>query len=261
MPGAVGNVQPEGVGPAQGPVQVPGLVGYQPMDETMMANLRNPAAQNNTANPANVPTQTNLGAPAINWGPYTLGPDDVVFIAVRNQPEFTGTFAIGHDGKIQFGFLGDIEANGLTKEQLARRIEESLRQYVRVPSVNVTIIGFNSKAIYILGRVSNPGKYAMRGDSIPIRDAVIAAGLVVHHAKLRKVHIIKADAKDPTYRVVDLHKILYKGQMHQNVELVDGDIVVVPTTVWGGINDFLRELIAPARPAATAGRIATTGSL
>ena len=240
------NITPPGTDIAAGPGEAAGFVAYQPIVEGLLPRSGQPADQTTTpSSPSvSVPTTTNLGAPAINWGPYTLGPDDVVHVAVRNQPEFTGMYVIGHDGNIQFGFLGDVKADGLTKEELARAVEERLRRYVRVPSVYVTIVGFNSKAIYILGRVQRPGKYAMRGDSVKIRDAVIAAGLMVRHAKLRKVHIVKSDPKDPSFRIVDLQKVLYKGVMKNNIDLVAGDIVVIPTTVWGGINDFLSELIS-----------------
>ena len=242
-----GNMVPPGTEPAQGPGDAQGFLAYQPIPEGVLPRTSVPATETNPATPsAGLPTTTNLGAPAINWGPYTLGPDDVVHVTVRNQPEFTGAYVIGHDGNIQFGFIGDIAADGLTKEELARAVEERLRRYVRVPSVQVTIIGFNSKAIYILGRVARPGKYAMRGDSVKLRDAVIAAGLVVHHAKLRRVHIVKSDPANPSFRIIDLQRILYKGIMKENIDLVAGDIVVIPTTVWGGINDFLNELLSPA---------------
>ena len=242
-----GNVTPPGTEPAPGLDQAGGFVAYKPIPESLLPRAAATAAGSAPAAPAvGVPATTNLGAPAINWGPYTLGPDDVVHIAVRNQPEFTGAYAIGHDGNVQFGFIGDIKADGLTKEELARAVEERLKRYVRVPSVQVTIIGFNSKAIYVLGRVARPGKYAMRGDSVKIRDAVIAAGLVVRHAKLRRVHIVKSDPKNPVARILDLQRVLYHGVMKDNIDLVAGDIVVIPTTVWGGINDFLNELLSPA---------------
>lgn len=247
----------------QGPASImplpeanPGLIGYQPIPESMLPSTIAPAAQATLATPAQGPTPTTLGGPAFSMGPYTLGKDDVVQISVQGQPDFSGTFVIGPDGTIQYGFLGDVPADGLTKDELAQVVAEQLKRFVRVPSVNVMIVGFNSKAVYILGRVSRPGKYAMRGDSVKIRDALIAAGLVVHHAKLRKVHIVKSDPNDPSYRVVDMFKVLYKGKMKHNVDLVNGDIVVVPTTVLGGINDFLSELISPAGHAASAASIA-----
>lgn len=253
------NVTPQGIGAATGPMLTSGLVAYKPIPESLLPGTVSSTATAPGAQPASVPTQTNLGAPAINWGPYTLGPDDVVHIAVRNQPEFTGTYVIGRDGMIQFGFIGDVKADGLTKEELAREVETRLKRYVRVPSVYVTIVGFNSKAIYILGLVQSPGKYAMRGDSVKIRDAVIAAGLLLQNAKLRQVYIIKSDPTDPTHRIVNLHDVLFKGKMKDNIDLVHGDIVVVPTTTWGVINDFLGGLLNGG--AAKAGRVAALAAL
>ena len=189
-------------------------------------------------------------------GPYTLGEDDVVQIIVRGQPDFSGTFVVNHEGNIQYGLLGDIKADGLIKDQLRDVIIEKLKRYIRVPAVQVTIAGFNSKAIYILGEVARPGKYAMRGDTIKIRDALIAAGLVTTRAALKRVHVIKADPNDPTYRVLNLKKVLYKGQMKNNIDLVHGDIVVVPSTVWAKINTFLNELLSPATKAGSVASLA-----
>ena len=252
-----GNMVPPGTEPAQGPGDAQGFLAYQPIPEGVLPRTSVPATETNPATPsAGLPTTTNLGAPAINWGPYTLGPDDVVHVTVRNQPEFTGAYVIGHDGNIQFGFIGDIAADGLTKEELARAVEERLRRYVRVPSVQVTIIGFNSKAIYILGRVARPGKYAMRGDSIKIRDAVIAAGLVTNRAALSRVHVIKSDPKDPSVRVLNLKQVLFKGRMKDDIDLVTGDIVVIPSTVLAGINSFLSQLISPASKAGSVAALA-----
>lgn len=260
--GSTGGVpMPQGIG---GAVDLPGtaegeIVAYKPISDSMLPQNTNPSnpSQAATLRGANVPSQTNLGGAAtFTLGPYTLGRDDVINIVVQGQPDFTGTYVIGPDGTIQYGFLGDVKADGLTKDEFAQVLSEKLKKYVRTPVVRITIAAFNSKAIYILGRVARPGKYAMRGDSVKIRDAVIAAGLVVRHAKLRRVHIVKSDPTDPSFRVVDLFKVLYKGKMKENIELVNGDIVVVPTTVWGGINDFLSELISPTGHAGSVAALA-----
>lgn len=194
---------------------------------------------------ANGPVPTNLGGQVSTLGPYTLGPDDVVFIDVRGQPEFTGQFVVGHDGIIQYGILGDVQADGLTKEALAQVVADRLKQYVRFPSVHVTITGFNSKAIYIFGRVGSPGKYAMRGDAIKIRDALVAAGLEAQYAALGRVRIIKTDPKAPKVRHVNLSQVVYKGRTAEDVDLVNGDVIVVPTSLWGYIAIGFRSLFSP----------------
>jgi hypothetical protein len=51
----------------------------------------------------------------VGEGFYTLGRDDIIQIDVRNQPEFSGMFLIGFDGRIQYNYLGDIPIAGMTK--------------------------------------------------------------------------------------------------------------------------------------------------
>ena len=249
---------PQGIDTAVGLPSTPSdIVAYKPIPDSMLPlKQTTPTTPVTPTTDAPGPTATNLGGPSFSMGPYTLGRDDVIHIAVQGQPDFTGTYVIGPDGTIQYSFIGDVKGDGLTKDELAQALTQQLKRYIRLPSVQVTILGFNSKAIYILGRVARPGKYAMRGDSVKVRDAVIAAGLVIRHAKLRQVHIVKSDPTDPTFRVVDLFKVLYKGQMKENIDLVNGDIVVVPTTIWGGINDFLSELISPAGHAGSVAALA-----
>ena len=184
--------------------------------------------------------------------PYTLGNEDVLQITVRNQPEFSGQFVIGPDGKIQYAFVGDIEAAGLNKEQLKQRLIKELEKFVTVPEVSIAITAYKSKNVYILGEVARPGKYPMIGDAISLRDAIVAAGLPTREAALRRIYIIKYDPQKLTssYKKIDLYALLYKGKMKYNVDLFPSDIVVVPSTVPSEINRALNTLLQPVFNAA-----------
>ncbi len=177
--------------------------------------------------------------------PYTLGKEDVLDIVVRNQPEFSGLFVIGPDGKIQYSFVGDIQAEGLTKEELKQVLIEKLDKFVKFPVVSVAIAEYNSKTVYILGEVFRPGRYPLKGDSISLRDAVIEAGLPTRDAALRRVYVFKSDTEKLEYKKVDLFKVLYRGRPRDNIELVSGDIVVVPSTVPSEINRALANILSP----------------
>ena len=191
--------------------------------------------------------QVSIGEEA---GTYTLGKGDVVEITVRNQPEFSGQFAIGPDGNIQYKFVGDIKAEGLTKEELKEFLTKKLERYVKVPEVSVSIVAYRSKFVYILGEVARPGKYPMRGDTVSLRDAIIAAGLPTPDAALRRVYVIKPDTKKPVYRKVDIYLLLYKGILKDNLTLTPGDLVVVPSTIPSEINRALGRLLSPLTIAA-----------
>lgn len=245
------------------------IIGYQPIsNDALDAALAGAAAAPAMAQPAypavavtvaGLPSQpaTAAGGPSaaqlppayvtgiLGDGPYTLGRDDAIHVDVRNQAEFSGNFVVGFDGRIQYTYLGDIPVAGLTKYEVQQVLEQLLQQYVRVPSVNVTIVAYNSKVVYVIGEVSRPGKFVMRGDAIKLREAILAAGLPTPRAALRRVHVIKPDLDTPRVRVINMKRILYKGRLKDDVDLSPGEIVVVPSTVWSTVNTFLGQLLNP----------------
>lgn len=167
---------------------------------------------------------------------YTLGPDDVIEVNTLRHPEFSGVFPVNLEGKIQIKFVGDIVVNGLTKKELEKKITEIISAYVIGPEVNVTILEYKSKVIYILGEVGAPGKFYMRSETIPVREAVVNAGLPTLSAAMRRCRIItpsktgKAEIKK-----VDLYTILYGGQLKNNLEMRPGDILYVPSTIMAKV--------------------------
>ena len=186
---------------------------------------------------------------------YTLGKDDVISIIVRNQPEFSGQFIVGPDGKIQYNFVGDIKAQGLTKEQLKKALIAKLEKFVKIPEVSVSIAVYQSKFVYILGEVRSPGKYPMKGDAVSLRETLIAAGLPTPSAALRRTYVITPDEKRPTHKKIDIYKVLYKGILEDDVTLAPGDLVVVPSTVPSEINKALTNLLSPFSKAATSAAV------
>jgi polysaccharide export outer membrane protein len=248
------------------------IIGYQPIpnsalpDVTMVVvpassygNPESPAVplgQPSTA-AAQPPTGDNQ-APydyttwLVGDGPYTLGRDDVIHIQVRNQPEFSGAFGISSTGAIQYSYLGDIPVVGMTKQEVEQVIAKLLERYVRIPAVTVTIVGYNSKAVYVIGEVGRPGKYIMRGDMLKLREAIIAAGLPTGSAAMWRTHVIKPDLEKPRIRKVNLKKILYKGKLKDDIDLYPGEIVVVPSTFLSAANRFLSQLLSPITRTATA---------
>jgi len=162
---------------------------------------------------------------------YTLGADDVVQITVMDRPDFSGTYPVSLEGKIQYEFVGDIYVRGMTKGQLEDKIKRVLGVYVASPEVNVTIREFKSKVFYVLGEVGAPGKYFMRADTITVSEAVVMAGLPTVDAAMRKTRIITPSINGPVTRKLNLYNLLYFGDLKENLLLKPGDYLYVPSTV------------------------------
>src|SRR3989338_8998488 len=180
---------------------------------------------------------------------YTLGTDDVVTIVVRNQPDFSGRFVVDPEGKVQYNFVGDIPAAGKTKEELKADITKALRKFVRYPEVAVMISEYRSKAIYVFGFVNGPGKYAMKGDHITVKEAVVAAGLPRMDGSLKKVYIIRPDKNTkngkPEKKKINLDKVLNKGMSAEDFLLEPGDTIVVHQRYFDKFVNAYSRLMGP----------------
>ncbi len=253
--------------PAYEPVSGSGVIGYQPISNDALPGFAAaPGAGAPTApgaiadprgqQPSSVDVQAKSQLPAayltgiLGDGPYTLGRDDVIHVEVRSQPEFSGSFAVGFDGRMQYSYIGDVPIAGMTKYEVQQVLEKLLQRYVRVPVVNVTIVAYNSKVVYVIGEVNRPGKFIMRGDVIKLREAILAAGLPTTDAALGRVHVIKPDLNDPRVRVINMRAILLKGKLKDDVDLFPGEIVVIPSTAMSRVNRFLGQLLSPINRAA-----------
>jgi len=185
---------------------------------------------------------------------YILGIDDVVTIVVRDQPDFSGRFAIDPEGNVQYTFVGDIKADGKTKEQLKADLVKGLRKFIRNPEVAVMISEYRSKAVYVFGFVNNPGKFAMKGDQITVKDAVVAAGLPRMDAALRRVYVVRPSKynKDgkATSRKINLKKLLKKGDSAEDFVLQPGDTIVVDRRYFDSFVDNFSRLVGPVFQAA-----------
>lgn len=251
-----GSAQPSQIVPPTG--YQPGMpassavIGYQPIPNSTLGlpSVTGVSPQASAPGPTQLPLVYLTGVGGDGF--YTLGRDDVIRVEVRNQPEFSGDFIVGFDGRIQYNYLGDLPVAGLTKHEVQQVLEKLLEQYVRVPVVTVMIIAYNSKVIYVIGEVNRPGKYIMRGDTIKLRDAILAAGLPTRHAALSRTHVIKPDLENPLVRKINLKTILYKGKLAEDINLSPSEIVVVPSTVLSSINRFLGDLLNPITRTAAA---------
>ncbi len=182
------------------------------------------------------------------YGEYTLGKDDIIEINVRRHPEFSGRFTVAANGKIQYPFVGDIELTDMTKTLAMVEITKILTEYIETPEVDITIIAYNSKVVYVMGQVARPGRYVMNAEFMPVRDAVLAAGLPRENiASLRRAVILRPiEGEKSIVKKINLLNLLYQGDLSINYDLKAGDIVYLPSTVLWKVSTVLRQVLDPA---------------
>jgi protein involved in polysaccharide export with SLBB domain len=184
-------------------------------------------------------------------GRYTLGPNDVIEVAVMRHPEVSGQYIINQDGHIQYEFVGDIFISGMTKEEATETITETLSEYIVSPEVTVKILQYNSKIVYVVGEVMNPGKIYMRGDTITVREALVQAGLPRLSGVTKKSRLITpSEDGRPRRKMINVYALLYDGDLRQNAVMEPGDVLYIPPTFLTRVMRVISPVAAPVGQAA-----------
>lgn len=191
---------------------------------------------------------------------YTVGATDILEITVMRHPEVSGQFIINNEGNIQYEFVGDLKVDGLTKDEVKKLLTEKLSEFIIDPEITVKIVGYNSKIIYVVGEVGRPGKIYMEGDTMTVHEALVEAGLPLLSAKTNAGRVITpSNTGTPIIRKVNVEKLLYQGDLRENLVMQPGDTLYVPPTFLAKTMRVIQPVAAPIGTAAGAGRTVMTG--
>jgi polysaccharide export outer membrane protein len=172
-----------------------------------------------------VPTQANTAPASQGGAEYVIGPEDVLHVAVWKENDLTATLPVRPDGKISLPLLNDVQASGLTPQQLADSVTEKLRKYIADPRVTVVVTAINSKRIYLVGEVSHVGATPML-PNMTVLQALSSAG-INQFAKTKGIYVLRTENGKQEKLPVNYRKLI-KGDVQQNYVLQAGDTIVVP---------------------------------
>jgi polysaccharide export outer membrane protein len=159
---------------------------------------------------------------------YTIGPDDVLNIAVWKEPELTKTLQVRPDGKISMPLLHDVQAVGLTPVQLSQSIAEKLRKFMNdPPQVTVIVQTINSRRIYIMGEVGRAGAFPMM-PCMTVLQALASAGNFSQFANLKSIYILRSENGKQVKYPFNYKDVIKGNRPEQNILLKPGDTIVVP---------------------------------
>lgn len=110
---------------------------------------------------------------------------------------------VDKDGKIEVPILGEMQAGGLSRRELADAVENKLieGEYVKDPVVNVQIKGFK---VSVMGEVNSPGVQTISGDRITLLEALTMAGDLTPSGKRDNILVIREDGDQRKTYTVDL---------------------------------------------------------
>ncbi len=170
------------------------------------------------------PSQKPAGEIAADSNEYIIGPEDVLNIHVWKEESMSKTVPVRIDGKISLPLADDIQAAGLTPQQLKNVITDRLKGFIESPAVTVTVMEANSYRIFVSGEVKNPGVFRIRSETTLLK-AIITAGGFTEWANKRKILVISSDNGKEQRTYVNYNKIV-DGDI-PDVVIKRGDTIIV----------------------------------
>jgi len=164
---------------------------------------------------------------------YIIGAGDTVNIIVWRNPELSMSVPVRPDGKIAAPLVDEIMAQGKTSTQLARDIEKVLGKYVRDPVVTVLVSGFvgpYSQQIRVIGEAAKPQALPFKS-KMTLLDVMIAVGGLTDFAAGNSATILRTSEGNKQYSV-RLSDLVKRGDVSANVEMLPGDILIIPQSFF-----------------------------
>jgi polysaccharide export outer membrane protein len=171
---------------------------------------------------------------AVEKAQYLIGPGDVIQVTVWDHPELTipaGSFRdsassgqqIGEDGYLYYPYVGLVKAAGMNIAALRDLLTDKLGKYIQDPQLDVRVVDYRSKRIYVVGEVNQPGILPIDDQPLTIADAISLSGGLTENAYKSGVNV----SRDGVVHEIDLKALYDFADSSQNLMLKHGDIVNV----------------------------------
>jgi polysaccharide biosynthesis/export protein len=159
---------------------------------------------------------------------YRIGPRDLIEITVFGAPEMNRKERVPGTGRITFPLLGEVEVSGLTKLELEKKLSQLLGdKLLQNPQVTVSILEYQSKRVFVLGAIRNPGPYELQGRQTLLHAIAEAGGLLSEAGN--EIIITRKLSEGTTKSLrISVEDLVLKGDDSLNIPLQPDDIINIP---------------------------------
>jgi polysaccharide export outer membrane protein len=160
---------------------------------------------------------------------YHVGPLDTVNVIVWRNPELSMSVPVRPDGQITTPLVDDLPALGKTPSELERDIEKALSKFIRDPVVTVVVskfVGPINEQVRVIGEATKP-QVLPYSTKMTVLDVMIAVGGLTDFADGNGARIFRVADGGKLYSV-RLKDLVKRGDITANVEMMPGDILIIP---------------------------------
>jgi polysaccharide biosynthesis/export protein len=171
--------------------------------------------------PANLPT--GVATPA----DYRIGIDDVLTVVFWREQNMNADVVVRPDGKITLPLINEVDAVGLTTEELRAKLVKEAARFVTDPNATVVVKQINSRKVFVTGEVGRPGAFPL-SDTMTVIQALALAGGLREFANASGIIVMRNEGGQTKSFKVNYKDIRKGKNLQQNIVLKPGDTIVVP---------------------------------
>jgi protein involved in polysaccharide export with SLBB domain len=165
--------------------------------------------------------QLNVPVPA----DYIVGPGDVLEIQLFGSQNQSLQLTVARDGRISFPQLGPVDVGGLRYSVVKSDIEARVARQIIGTRADVSMGETRTISVFVLGEAKYPGSYTVTGLAT-VTTALFAAGGVKPNGSLRTIQVKR---QGEVVRTLDLYDLLLRGDSGNDIKLLPGDVVFIPS--------------------------------
>lgn len=164
---------------------------------------------------------------------YRIGPENLLQINVHygKNSVISQKVRVSSKGLITFPLIGEVNVNGLTVSELEKKLYTLLeKDYLVNPQVTVVIEEYST--VSIIGQVTKPGSYPIKG-RLTVLEAISVAEGFTKIASPNRVKVVRTNADGSRVEIsVRVKDIMQGKDQKSNIYLQGGDVIVVPESLF-----------------------------
>ena len=171
---------------------------------------------------------------------YLLGPGDQLVIRAWGSIDINYQAVIDRSGLVSLPKIGTIPMTGVKIANAEGAIKQSLSKLYKNFDLSVTLGQTRSITVYVVGQARRPGSYTLSSLST-LSSALFASGGPNNNGSMRRVQLKRGNQIISEF---DLYQFLSQGKSEGDVKLIDGDVLLIPSSF--GYAALIGKLNSPA---------------
>ncbi len=193
---------------------------------------------------------TDAEEPAAVPAAYQLREGDELAVSFPADRSLDYTAPVSPAGTLTVPSGGEIIAAGRTIDEVRAEIEVEMADLLLDPRASIVLSRVAEQPVYVLGEVAKPGSITNRG-TIRLSMALAQAGGILSSGQPSSVMVVRTTGvPEATAIKIDIAQVLSGSDLSQDLVLEPYDVVFVPQSVIGKIDEFVDlffNQIAPAQ--------------